>query len=50
MPNKITESLVREICVDSSELVALVKSHAQEPNELRFCIQVASRPVRDVMC
>ena len=49
MPNKITESLVREICVDSSELVALVKSHAEEPNELCFCIQVASRPVRDVM-
>ena len=49
MPNKITESLVREICVDSSELIALVKSHAEEPNKLRFCIQVASRPVRDVM-
>ena len=49
MPNKITESLVREICVDSSELVALVKSHAKEPNKFRFCIQVASRPMRDVM-
>ena len=49
MPNETCESLVREICVHGSELVTLVESHAQEANQLRFCIQIAPRPMRDVM-
>ena len=49
MPNKTYESLVREICVNGSELVALVQRHFQEANQLSFCIEIAPRTMRDVM-
>ena len=49
MPNETCESLVREICVHGSELVTLVESHAQEANQLSFCIKIAPRTMRDVM-
>ena len=49
MPNKTSESSVREICVDCPELVALIKSHTQETDQLRLRIKVTSRTMRDVV-
>ena len=49
MPNKTSESSVREICVDCPELVALIKSHSQETNQLRLRVKVTSRTMCDVV-
>ena len=49
MPNETCESLVREICVHSSELVTFVQSHSKEANQLSLCIEIAPRTMRDVM-
>ena len=49
MPNKTCESLVREICVHGSKLVALVQCHPQEAHQLSFCIEIAPRTMGDVM-
>ena len=49
MPNETCESLVREICVHSSELVTFVQSHSKEANQLSLCIEIAPRTMCDVM-
>ena len=49
MPNKTCKSLVREICVHGPELVALVQRHPQEANQLSLGIEIAPRPMRNVV-